>query len=53
MGITRQCPGILIAQAHILLSMANILATLKISKTKDAAGNIIEPVVEGGPGAIK
>lgn len=42
-----------IAQVNIFLSMASILATLRISKAKDASGNIIEPVVEGILGAVK
>lgn len=33
--------------------MASILATLNVSKAKDASGNIIEPVEDGMPGAIK
>ncbi|KIP03405.1 hypothetical protein PHLGIDRAFT_121631 [Phlebiopsis gigantea 11061_1 CR5-6] len=43
----RICPGILIADESVFLSIASMLATLDISKAKDAAGRAVEPVVEG------
>nr|BAL05143.1 cytochrome P450 [Phanerodontia chrysosporium] len=48
----RVCPGILIAQAHVFVSIATTLATFNITKARDAQGNIIEPVIEDTPGAI-
>ena len=47
------CPGYRIAQTHIFLSMAVTLATMNIGKAKDAAGNQIEPKIEGTSGAIQ
>ncbi|EKM50624.1 uncharacterized protein PHACADRAFT_213523 [Phanerochaete carnosa HHB-10118-sp] len=48
----RGCPGILVAQAHVFVSMAATLATFNITKARDARGKIIEPKVEDTPGAI-
>ncbi|GJE86654.1 cytochrome P450 [Phanerochaete sordida] len=48
----RVCPGILIAQAHVFLSIATTLATFNISKARDSQDNIVEPTVEDTPGAI-
>ena len=42
-----------IAQAHIFLSIATILATLNIEKGKDASGNIIEPEIVNQDNAIR
>ncbi|GJE93425.1 cytochrome P450 [Phanerochaete sordida] len=42
----RVCPGKLVAQAHLFVSIAATLATFNIAKGRDANGNIVEPVVE-------
>ncbi|EKM50625.1 uncharacterized protein PHACADRAFT_200567 [Phanerochaete carnosa HHB-10118-sp] len=48
----RGCPGILIAQANVFVSMATTLATFDITKARDSRGNVIGPKVEDTPGAI-
>lgn len=41
-----------IAQLHIFLTIATVLATLRIAEAHDASGNVIEPEVAAMPGAI-
>lgn len=48
----RICPGMHIAQLHVFLTMATILATFDIRKAKDASGRVIEPEVVAMPGTI-
>ncbi|EKM56935.1 uncharacterized protein PHACADRAFT_93132 [Phanerochaete carnosa HHB-10118-sp] len=48
----RICPGMLIAQPHMFVSIAVTLATINITKAHDAQGNVIEPKVEDTPGVV-
>lgn len=48
----RVCPGQHIADASIYLVMANLIATMDITKALDENGKEIEPAVVRGPSLI-
>nr|BAL05096.1 cytochrome P450 [Phanerodontia chrysosporium] len=48
----RICPGLVVAQTHMFVTIASILATLNISKARDNAGNVIEPREDAKSGVI-
>ncbi|KAJ7154117.1 cytochrome P450 [Mycena filopes] len=41
----RRCPGVDLVESSVWILIASVLATLDISKAKDASGNPIEPTV--------
>ncbi|GJE93426.1 cytochrome P450 [Phanerochaete sordida] len=48
----RVCPGKLVAQAHIFVSITATLATLNIARAQNADGHVIELDLEDGSGPI-
>ncbi|EUC61288.1 cytochrome P450 family protein [Rhizoctonia solani AG-3 Rhs1AP] len=52
-GVGRRiCPGQFLAEASIFLVMANMLATIDISKARDENGREIEPEIVRGPALV-
>lgn len=48
----RVCPGLVIAQTHIFVTMASMLATFNITKARDSTGAVIEPREDAKSGVI-
>ncbi|GJE91694.1 cytochrome P450 [Phanerochaete sordida] len=48
----RICPGLAIAQIHVFVTIASILATFNIELARDSAGNVIEPTEDATSGVI-
>lgn len=48
----RACPGKVLADASVWLTVARSLAVFDISKPRDDAGNEIEPAVRFSPGIL-
>lgn len=48
----RACPGKMLADASVWLTVARSLAVFDISKSRDADGNEVEPAVRFSPGIL-